>query len=452
MQARHGSYYLEFLGRQTQPLQGSQQKQAVVEVKAEIDNIRTAWQWAVAHQKAGEIGQATESLGMFYDTQGWFHEAETIFGQAVASLAGQEEVKEARERNIALGQVLSQQGYFLFRLGLLGQSRELLQHSLALLRRFEARAEMADTLFNLGGVTWLMGEYAEARSLLQEALVIYRERQIVGQGLALCLGTLGLVAQTQGDYGEAKRRMQQAGVVEREMGNQRIIAIGLSLIGALALAMGEPRAAQKLLQESLVLNREVGDPSSIALALNHLGALAALGGTIEWAEARRLHQQSLAISQELDDLYGTAVSLNYLSQASLALGEHREARRYSLTALRTAMATQSPPLILDTLVGWVALLTRQSADQVGAASTEPELSPVEVQEPVLTEVEGRALELLALALNHPASTQETKDKAGRLFNELAASLPPHQVAAASARGQARNLVEVVAEILQSSSP
>jgi hypothetical protein len=216
--------------------------------------------------------------------------------------------------------------------------------------------------------------------------------------------------------------------------------------------MGEHREAQKLLQESLTLNREVGDPASVAISLNHLGALAVLGGTIEWAEARRLHQESLTISQELGDLYSIVVSLNYLSRASLALGEHREARHYGLTALRTATATQSPLLILDTLVGWAALLTRQSADQVEVAATEPELSSVAAKEPVLTEVEGRALELLALVLNHAASTQETKDKAGHLFSELAATLPPPQVVTASARGQARNLGEVVAEILQSSSP
>jgi hypothetical protein len=104
-------------------------------------------------------------------------------------------------------------------------------------------------------------------------------------------------------------------------------------------------------------------------------------------------------------------------------------------------------LILDTLVDWAALLIRQSADQVETAVIEPDLSAVEMQEPVSTEVKGRALELLALALNHPTSTQETKDKAARLFTELAATLPPHQVTAASARGQASNLAEVVAEIL-----
>jgi hypothetical protein len=208
--------------------------------------------------------------------------------------------------------------------------------------------------------------------------------------------------------------------------------------------MGEHREAQKLLLESLTLSREIGDLWNVAISLNHLGALASLGGTVEWAEARRLHRESLAIFQELGDLYSIAVSLNYLTQASLALGEHREARYFSLAALRTAMATQSPPLILDTLVSWAALLTRQSADKVEAASTEPEFSSVEAKE--------QALELLALALNHVTSTQETKDKAARLFSELAASLPPQQVAAASARGQARNLVEVVAGILQSSSP
>jgi len=59
----------------------------------------------------------------------------------------------------------------------------------------------------------------------------------------------------------------------------------------------------------------------------------------------------------------------------------------------------------------------------------------------------QAIELLALALHHPASEQETKDRAKRLLDELASSLPRESVAAAQERGQARDLKATVEELL-----
>ena len=59
----------------------------------------------------------------------------------------------------------------------------------------------------------------------------------------------------------------------------------------------------------------------------------------------------------------------------------------------------------------------------------------------------RALELLALVLHHPVSWQWTKNRAAPLVAELEAELSPEVVAAAQARGQARDLEATVAELL-----
>ncbi len=59
-----------------------------------------------------------------------------------------------------------------------------------------------------------------------------------------------------------------------------------------------------------------------------------------------------------------------------------------------------------------------------------------------------AIELLALVLNHPASTQETKDRAAHLLAELETQLLPQAVILAQERGRAKNLEALVAEALE----
>jgi hypothetical protein len=59
----------------------------------------------------------------------------------------------------------------------------------------------------------------------------------------------------------------------------------------------------------------------------------------------------------------------------------------------------------------------------------------------------QAVEWLALVLSHPASRQDTKDRAARLLAELESQLLSQVSAAARARGQTRSLEAVAAEIL-----
>jgi hypothetical protein len=63
----------------------------------------------------------------------------------------------------------------------------------------------------------------------------------------------------------------------------------------------------------------------------------------------------------------------------------------------------------------------------------------------------QAIELLALVLHHPASEQETKDRAKHLLAELESGLPPESISAAQARAKARSLDAVAEEILNEES-
>lgn len=444
VQDRHGRYYMEFLHLNSEALQSSQQRQVMAEIEIEIDNVRSAWRWMVAQGQVQKIRKVIPSLWRFYDSRGWFQEAEATFGQAVAEWTGAVEISQAdilqrtgdeeKQSQIVQGQLLGQQGWFAFRCSWYEKSRKLLQRSVALLRQGGARAELADSLYYLGTLDWQMGNYTETESLLRESLVIYRELRL-RTGIGLSLGILGLTAQAQGQYATAKDLMQQSFGPFRETDDQLMIAAALGFIAPVLLALGERTQARQRLQESLEILRSLGYSWGLALCFNHLGLLADLTQETERMEAHRLHQESLAIFTELGDRRSIALSLNYLGQVAAAAGRAAcpEAKQHYLAALQMAIEVQVTPIALAALTGLAALLI--------------DLPPIEETKADPIETQARAAEYLSLVLHHPASQYETKDRAARLLAELESHLPPPVSAAARARGQNRSLEAVAAEIL-----
>jgi hypothetical protein len=81
------------------------------------------------------------------------------------------------------------------------------------------------------------------------------------------------------------------------------------------------------------------------------------------------------------------------------------------------------PYALDALVGLAALQAKQGPPQ-------------------------DALELLLIVLSHPASSEETKDRASHLRDEWEAQLTNQQVQAARARAGSRIVEAAVEELLE----
>jgi hypothetical protein len=112
-----------------------------------------------------------------------------------------------------------------------------------------------------------------------------------------------------------------------------------------------------------------------------------------------------------------------LGDVALAEGDLAEAGRYYALALDAASGRPEEGLKPHVLLGPAALLARMG------------------------EVE-RAIEVAALARHHPASVEETRDKADALLDRLRAELPPEAYAAAEARGRARDLGETMRELME----
>ncbi|HEX6737495.1 MAG TPA: BTAD domain-containing putative transcriptional regulator, partial [Vicinamibacteria bacterium] len=307
---RHCDYYMEFLARRAESLQGAAQQAALQEIGAEIENVRAAWRRAIDRGQAGLVARAADALWLFYQGHGRsMEEGEEAFGRALAALEQLPCAEEGgpAERDVALGKALARQGSYRYRRGAYEQAAEFLGRSIALFRRLDAPQELGLSLNLLAGAVHLLGDYAEERRLLRE-------------GIAL----------------------------SQAAGDRWCAAYSLNDLGLVTHLLGDDAEAQRLCKESLAIFEGIGDRRGRAFALNNLGEVAAQRG--EHAEAERLHRESLALRRASGDLWGMAGSLIQLGVVARLRGAHRESRTCLLEALRTARESRALPLVLEALV------------------------------------------------------------------------------------------------------
>ena len=101
---QHAHYYTTFLAQRLDDLLGGRQVEAMLEIEAELNNVRRAWQWALDNKKAEMLMQMGMPLVSFFWYQSRFHEARDTFTAAVACLQG--------NQDLIFAAMLSNQGWF----------------------------------------------------------------------------------------------------------------------------------------------------------------------------------------------------------------------------------------------------------------------------------------------------------------------------------------------------
>jgi predicted ATPase/DNA-binding SARP family transcriptional activator len=426
---RHCAYFADFIGQRTLR-SGTGQKQTLVEIEVELRNIRAGWQWAVEQGEIEEINKSADAFWEYYEVRGRFNEGKAAFEHAPLRLKLQSIIENSPKEDInsrtphyTLGLLLSRQSWFCWRLGSFSEAREMLRGALTLLRHAGPgyRSEAGFCIWQLGVVAWYLGEYVEAKTYFQEGLAIGRE--INDWMLVLSsLHHLGLVAQAQGSYPEARQLLQESYEISREFDQMLGMEKALICWGYLVCLLKEYSQAGQFLREGLRLTRELKDMFGVGLGLCRLGNL--MYEMQQYGEAKQLYQESLATYDAIGDKWGIALSLTHLGYATCALSEYQEAERHLHRALTLAMEIGVMPVALAALVGIANLLLTRGEQK-------------------------RTLELLAVVLGHPASEQETKDRAEQLLSELEDHLPrARAMVQARIRGKVRRLEDIVEEILR----
>ncbi|RIK44562.1 MAG: hypothetical protein DCC55_02010 [Chloroflexi bacterium] len=511
VQERHAEFYTAWLGGLEKGIKSGRQFEVLDAIAADIANVRASWLWAAQQGKVATINRSLLTFERFCHLRGYAQEGATLCLRTLEMLqeGGYPHDPVALHPPLRyetqIPYLLCVRGWLSALLGQLDLANELLGAGIAQLRQLgaAARPHLATFLQRAGSTMYFDGQYVRAHDYLQESLTLFTALAD-NWGIAMSLLLLGLVAEAQSAFMRAQSLLEEG--IQRcdKDGEQGMRAYGANALGRIATVLGDYAQAERLVHEALIVRRRMRDRTGTALSLSTLGyTLQAMGrwaeaaachqesidlhletGNVLWAAfsrndlanalleagqvtpARQLSAESLAIFQQLEDSIGVAnclhnlgktgrqsedfataqrllreslalrrtlgnqhhvaLSLSELGQAALGMDELQTAQDELHEALAIATELQIAPLMLEILVTWAALLQRQG-DEV------------------------RAIELLTLAEQHPASTSTTKKNARRLLATATATLPAQMGQAATDRAATLHLQEYVAELLAPSS-
>ncbi len=417
----HAEYYLSLLEARKPMLQSQHQRDALVELSPETDNIRAAWNEAVSSRHLNLLRRAAWTLWYVYELRTYFQEGEALIKRAVDMLrnwlAETGSSEEKTPVKAALGALLAYQAFFLFRLGRNSESQKLYQESIGLLRELNESSILAYALAHYGILRSLQGQYEDAVVNLRESLSLSQANGDQWQ-LGLFTTFLGMAVDDQGDYDEAYGLFSEALRICRSLGDPRLISLAAGYLGQSAQTLGRFHEVPELLREGLQAAAETNDRFGIALAGVRMALAAQARG--KDLSARRMLKESIRHFREAGDTWFLSHALNLEGKIALSVGELTQAQKSFTEAGKVASEIQALPILLDALVG-LATLAAQSGQH------------------------ERALQWAVHILQHPSSTQDTRNRSEGLRLEVETQLTAQQIETIRLRGQSITLQEILQE-------
>ena len=336
----HAAYFADFMEQRWDHLTYRRQKEALAEISADLENVRTAWRYSVQQHHASEIGKSIRSLWFVYDLRGWYYQGIELCARTVEALRS---VHPEDEVEAALAQVLAVQGYWTGAIGFPQQGLSMAEEGLAALRRLNRREDMLLPLQAVWLNNWYLGRSAEHKQAAQEWLAIAREFND-RWNIALALG---------GEF-----RLLDA-------------------------AQGKP-----LKEESARILKELGDFWGMAILHHELGVMAwALG---EQEEANKHHRQALKAAQEVHYRAGEYRGYYHLGRIAFSSHQYQEAGYFYRLSLKTAHEVGLNREVPETLFEFARL-----QDVFGRKAGAVELLALVLHHPMLHFVKQEARDLLS---------------------------------------------------------
>ena len=386
---RFGRYFIGFIHALEGDLVSGRQKEATLEVKAELGNIRKAWEWALANNDLNAIEKSVMALSLFHQYQSRYVEGNSALEDAEISL---KKLPASKQRDMVLASVLCDLGWLRMRLGKIDQAEQGLLESMELKDKHNAQLTLAhgfDPQIPLGVIASIRGDYGKTLQLGKKML---KESQAQGQvwNEQFSQYLLTRAAILKGDMKTAQVHAQKTYQLAKQNRDHWFMAYCLNELGNVTKALGDRATAKGYFRSSYQLREEFDDPEGMAVALNYLGEIALKEK--DWQKAREHFQRSRAVYEDINDRGGLVASLNGLGTVFLMRGEYKQARGCFLDALRTSIEIHHSSLTAIIMMGIAQLLLKLGGTH-------------------------DATQMLSLVVNHPASEPETVEHVRDLARE-----------------------------------
>jgi predicted ATPase/class 3 adenylate cyclase len=314
----HAKYFADFMKAQEMALHDHRGKTALVEVEADFDNIRIAWNYWTNKQDAHRLLEFSSALWQFFELRGSYIPAIQYFGDAVQKLTGNEpEVVWAR------AELRARQAWFTALIGLPDEGLRMAQESIETLSQLNKQEISVETLNCAIMNAMVLNKIEMITQISQDMLDRAEQSQDTWeQGWALIWSAYVLILHGQPD--EALRTGQEAlTIFERSdspFGSSA--ASGFSL-APLALLTGNISAAKAYFLRGMQAAEEINYLLLLQRTYDGLGMVALMEEDPE--QAQQFFLKSLRISQECGQTREMLASLLELANVQVAMGNLDEA-------------------------------------------------------------------------------------------------------------------------------
>ncbi len=308
---RHLEWLVQFAREADPKLRGREMLVWARRLDDELDNIRTALEWALEHGHGSGAAELVGSLAWYYFLRSNQREAKRWAEQA--------------ER----------------------------------LTRDAAPEVHAEALFALGVAVWGVGEPQEAEPVLQQALLHYRASNN-SKRVGFVLNMLGNLANAMDKNAQADQYYQEALELRKAIGDAWGITHTLQNLGYMAESRGDYAQARAIFEQGLELSEDLGDERMVARRLSDLGGIAYRAN--DFSQAHDLLARSISALSHMEEKFSLFDALRQLAQVMLAEGQARN-------AALVLGAIQSGPEEL----GWHVLAEEQRAIDESIASIRDKL-------------------------------------------------------------------------------
>ncbi len=488
----HGTNFIQLLERSEAELKGADQQGALERLRAEQENVRTAWVWALGHRPADELVQAVESLALYYSFQRRFYEGIDLCKATKAKLQGVGEFIRLYIRMHIWHSVLCSP------LGQIHTAKEFLHQSLEIIRSLEKTGQAlpfdkAFALAELGVILWYE-DIDATYQFLAESLAICRTQNDRWR-MAKVLRESARILVVKGQYEEAETMALESLNIWTELGDRVNTGSPLSVLCWSTLAQNQPERAKMYAEQQVQLGMELRIQEIVMQGMGNLGTVYAYLG--QYTKAKDVSEESMAMAVSFEHRHHCNTCRWRISKMATHLGEYEYADQLARTALReaTAIGLRTDGAHALQTMGMVAAASLNYPEAQRALEESAKTYQDVGQSEFLSQVDcdltstyrrsghtkeardafirslgwgiayrnmetvtgclpvaallladdgqpERAIELHALAWRYPriANSRWFYDVAGKELETLAASLPPEVAAAAQERGKALDLL------------
>jgi predicted ATPase/class 3 adenylate cyclase len=330
----HANYFADFMKTRAIHLHDKRSKAALLEIAADIDNIRVAWNYWVNQRNAQRILEFVSALWFFFEVRGSYIPAIQFFGDAAKKLtANGPDVVWAR------AQLQARQAWFTALIGLPDEGLRMVQESIRTLSQINKYEISVETLHCANINAIFLNETELVAQLSQEM----RERaersgEVWERGFALIWSGWSLLMQGQLDEG-LKPGQEALAIFEKlEEPFGTSVASGV-ILAAITMAIGDIGAAKAYCLRGMQAAEEINYLRLLQRTYDGLGTAAFLEHDVQ--QAQQFFIKSLRISQECGQTREMLSSILDLATVHMAQGNLAEALQFLAIVLHHPASGQN---------------------------------------------------------------------------------------------------------------